>query len=59
MTEAVKLTVDRAEGSNEGAVLIGPDGEHPVVQIPFTLLIDGRSYNGIGVSLVSANGLVT
>jgi alginate biosynthesis protein Alg44 len=28
--------------------------EHPVLQIPFTVLMDGRSYDGVGLSLVSA-----
>lgn len=37
------------------------DSEHPVLQIPFTVIIDGRSYKGAGLSLVSAfaKGLAT
>src|SRR4051794_28774837 len=38
-----------------------PTTQHPVVKIPFSLVIDGRTYAGRGLSLVDAEatGLVT
>jgi alginate biosynthesis protein Alg44 len=43
-----------------GAAL-APRGEHPILNIPFTVVIDGRSYEGTGISMVGAHatGLVT
>lgn len=55
MTE-VHAEIDRNRGSRGAAIQpeLATAGEHPVIRLPFNVLINGRSYIGNGLSVVGA-----
>ncbi len=58
--DARRLNLTHAERVQPRATVPQGLGDHPVIQVPFMLEIDGRSYRGHGLSLVMAEmgGLV-
>lgn len=55
MTE-VHAEIDRNRGSRGAAIQpeLATAGEHPVIRLPFNVMINGRSYIGNGLSVVGA-----
>lgn len=54
MSNPVQATEKHGSAPTEAVPHFANGNEHPVLHVPFTVVIDGRAYEGHGISLVSA-----